>query len=252
MYVCLTTRPWSLAARPPPRSSSISAATKTRTAGSIGANLFFRDTRYTVTSTDCRVETRLTAAGKAGEVTLPVDSTAGFFTTDGIWIERTGTNEEQTTVIGVGKGTLHASVSMGHPSGSYVTRKTKAWHVAQKLADIINTAGASVLGRFGPDQSGVIHAQAWASGPSAGGITLTFVLGTGTTARYGKLGNLDRVFVAHDRTLAGVPVGSGQGFQWSAGSGATLLFANGDNTTKYRVTLDFTQTLLDKNGAVVR
>jgi hypothetical protein len=194
----------------------------------------------------------LTAAVKAGDVSLPVDSTAGFFTTDGIWIERTGTNEEQTTVIGVGTGTLHASVSMGHPSGSYVTSKTKAWHVAQKLADIINTAGASVPGRFGPDQSGVIHAQAWASGPSTGGITLTFALGTGATARYGKLGNLNRVSLAHGRTLAGVPVGSGQGFQWTAGSGATLLFANGDNTTKYHVTLDFTQTLLDKNGAVVR
>ena len=160
-------------------------------------------------------------------------------------------NEEQTTVIGVGTGAIHASVSMGHPSGSFVTRKTKAWHVAQKLADIINTAGASVAGRFGPDQSGVIHAQAWASGPSTGGITLTFVLGTGATARYGKLGNLDRVFVAHGRTLAGVPVGSGQGFQWTAGSGASLLFANGDNNTKYHVTLDFTQTLLDKLGAVV-
>jgi hypothetical protein len=60
-----------------------------------------------------------------------------------------------------------------------------------------------------------------------------------------------RCFVAHGRTLAGVPVGSGQGFQWTAGSGATILFANGDNTTKYHVTLDFTQTLLDKLGAVV-
>jgi hypothetical protein len=189
--------------------------------------------RYTVTSTDCRVETQLSAAVKAGDVSLPVSSTAGFATADGIWIERAGTNEEQTTVIGVGTGALHASVSMGHPSGSYVTRKTKAWHVAQKLADIINTAGASVAGRFGPDQSGVIHAQAWAM------------------SRYGKLGNLDRVFVARGRTLAGVPVGSGQGFQWTAGSGATILFANGDNTTKYHVTLDFTQTLLDKLGAVV-
>ena len=149
-------------------------------------------------------------------------------------------------MIGVGTGALHASVSMGHPSGSYVTRKTKAWHVAQKLADIINTAGASVAGRFGPDQSGVIHAQAWASGPSTGGITLTFVLATGATSRYGKLGNLDRVFVAHGRTLAGVPVGSGQGFQWTEGSGATVVFADGDNNTKYHVTLDFTQPLLDK------
>jgi len=131
-------------------------------------HLYFRDIRCTVTSTDCRVETQLTAAVKAGDVSIPVDGTAGFFTTDGIWIERSGTNEEQTTVIGVGAGAVHASVSMGHPSGSYVTRKTKAWHVAQKLAGIINTAGASVAGRFGPDQSGVIDAQTWARGPSTG------------------------------------------------------------------------------------
>jgi len=30
------------------------------------------------------------------------------------------------------------------------------------------------------------------------------------SSRYGKLGNLDRVFLAHVRTLDGVPVGSGQ------------------------------------------
>ena len=212
-------------------------------------HLYFRDTRYTVTSSDCRVETQLRANVNAGDITLPVQSSAGFDTGDGIWIERTGRNEEETTVIGAGTGTIHASVSMGHPSGSFVTRKTKAWHVAKKLAEIINTVGASVAGRFGPDQSGVIHAQAWASGPSTGGITLTFALGAGATARYGKLGNLDRVFVAHGRTLAGVPVSSGQGFQWTAGSGSSFMFANGDNNTKHHVTLDFTQTLLDKLGA---
>ena len=78
------------------------------------------------------------------------------------------------------------------------------------LSDIINTAGASVAGRFGPDQSGVIHAPAWASGPSTGGITITFVLASGSTSRYGKLGNLARVFATHGRTLGGVPVGTGQ------------------------------------------
>ena len=187
----------------------------------------------------------------AGDSSLPVSSVSGFAAADTIWLERTGTNEEQTTVVGVGATSLNASVSMGHPSGSFVTRKTKAWHVAQKLADIINTAGVSVAGRFGPDQSGVIHAQAWASCPSTGGITITFVLASGTTARYGKLGTLDRVFLAHGRTLAGVPVGSGQGFQWTAGSGASLQFTNGDNNAKYHVTLDFTQTLLDKNRTAV-
>ena len=214
-------------------------------------HLYFRDTRFTVTSTDCRVETQLTADVNAGDASLPVQNTAGFSAADGIWIERAGTNEEQTTVAGVLSNSLTATVSMDHPNGSFVTRKTKAWHVAQKLADIINTAGASVAGRFGPDQSGVIQAQAWASGPSTGGITITFVLASGTTARYGKLGNLDRVFLAHGRTLSGVPVGSGQGFQWSAGSGTSLPFTKGDNNTNYHVTFDFTQPLLDKLGAVV-
>ncbi len=209
-------------------------------------HLYFRDTRYTVTSTDCRVETQLAADVTAGDSSLPVLSTAGFAATDGIWIERTGTNEEQTTVAGVAGSSLTASVSMGHPTDSFVTRKTKARHLAQKLAAVINTAGDSVAGRFGPDQSGVIHAQAWESGPSSGGITITFVLVSGTAPRYGKLGNLDRVFLAHGRTPDG-----DQGFQWSAGSGASLQFANGDNNTKYHVTLDFTQPLLDKLGVPV-
>ena len=37
----------------------------------------------------------------------------------------------------------------------------------------------------------------------------------------------------------------------TAGSRATILVANRDNNTKYRVTLDFAQTLLDRNGAAV-
>jgi hypothetical protein len=53
-------------------------------------HLYFRDTRYTVTSTDCRAETQLTSGVKAGDSSLPVQSTAGFADGDGIWIERTG------------------------------------------------------------------------------------------------------------------------------------------------------------------
>ena len=214
-------------------------------------HLYFRDTRYTVASSDCRVETYLTAAVAAGDVSLPVNDVTGFATTDSIWLERTGTNEEQTTVIGVGTSAIHASVSQGHTAGSFVTRKTRAWHVAQKLADIINTAGATVAGRFGPDQSGVIHATTWASGPSSGGIAITFVTASGATARYGKLGNLDRVLVSHGRTLAGVPVTTGQGFEWTAGSGTSVPFTGGDNDTKYHITLDFTAAILDRYGAVV-
>ena len=75
-----------------------------------------------MTSTDCRVETQLTATVNAGDASLPVQSTAGFSAADGIWIERTGANEEQTTVAGVLSNSLTASVSMGHPGGSFVTR----------------------------------------------------------------------------------------------------------------------------------
>src|SRR5713101_2709781 len=37
----------------------------------------------------------------AGDASLPVQSTVGFSGAAGIWIERAGTNEEQTTVTGV-------------------------------------------------------------------------------------------------------------------------------------------------------
>ena len=129
-------------------------------------HLYFRDTRYTVTSTDARVETQLTSDVAAGDIVLPVVSAAGFGTSDTIWLERTGTNEEQTTVIGAGGTSINASVTIDHPGGSFVTRKTRAWHVAQKLAAIINTAGDSVAGRFGPDQTGVIQAQAFGASVS--------------------------------------------------------------------------------------
>jgi hypothetical protein len=43
--------------------------------------------------------------------------------------------------VGVGTGMLYAGVSMSHASGSFVTRKTMAWHVAQKSADMINATG---------------------------------------------------------------------------------------------------------------
>jgi hypothetical protein len=41
-------------------------------------HLYFRDTRYTVTSADARVETQLTADVAAGEMSLPVNDVTGF------------------------------------------------------------------------------------------------------------------------------------------------------------------------------
>ena len=208
-------------------------------------HLYFRDARYTVTSTDARVETTLTQATVAGDVALRVNDATGINTGDYIWIERTGTNEEQTHVVGGGGIWINAPVSMAHPYGSFVTRKTQAYHMAQVLATAINTAGATVAGRFGPDQSGVIHAQAF-----GGGLILRFLAATGATSRYGKLGNLDRVFLAHGRTLGGVPQSTGQGFLWTDGSGTSVQFAGGDNDTKYHISIPFT-ALQDKNNATV-
>lgn len=60
-------------------------------------HVFFRDTRYTVTTTDARAETTLTAPvgnDQPGEVWMPVGSTDGFETGDWIYIEKTGANKE--------------------------------------------------------------------------------------------------------------------------------------------------------------
>ena len=50
-------------------------------------HLYFRDTRYTVTSTDARVETQLTSDVAAGGIVLPVVIAEGFGTSDTIWLE---------------------------------------------------------------------------------------------------------------------------------------------------------------------
>ena len=46
-----------------------------------------------------------------------------------IWIERTGTNEEQTTVLSIAGNVITARVTMAHPDQYYVTRQTHARHV---------------------------------------------------------------------------------------------------------------------------
>ena len=67
------------------------------------------------------------------------------------------------------------------------------------------------------------------------GIKLSFKSATGATSRYGKLGNLDRIVVAHGRTKGGVEDPLNQGFQWTEGNGASVQFAGGDNDTKYHI-----------------
>ena len=138
-------------------------------------------------------------------------STAGFYAGCTDLIERTGTNEEQTIVIAWALSATLSGVCEGRASsGSYVTRKSTYFDLVQKFIALINTPGETVAGRYGPDQSGVIVASLdiTARHPSSSSRAPA-----GATSRYGKLGNLDRVFVACGRTLGGVDQnGVGQGF----------------------------------------
>lgn len=223
-------------------------------------HLYFRDTRYTVTSTDCRIETQ--AVGGFGPALDPdngqqintriyVQDASGFAPGDTITIERGGANEERTTVTAVGTtpggSYIEAWVTGAHPDECFITHETRAFHLASKFADLINASGESVAGRFGPDQSGVIGAQAGgASSYQSGALHLEFKSSTPDGSLYGKLGNLDRVLVTHGRTLRGDP-DSHQGFQWTDGSGAAYRFRGGDNDTRYRIELPF-GALTDKLG----
>jgi hypothetical protein len=160
-------------------------------------HLYFRDTRYTVAHTDCTVETTLSADVTAGTTAqdIPVASTTGIGVGDYVYIERTGTNEELVRVEDVGAGKIRCVVTMSHPSGSFVTLQLGAKHLLLKLAQIINTPGDPVAGRFGPDQSGVISASATAFSTSVASLQLQFATPSLPAARYGKLGNIDRVLV---------------------------------------------------------
>jgi hypothetical protein len=224
-------------------------------------HVYFRDTRYTITSTDCRVETQISgniAPDPAGGLTeIYVDDTAGFAEGDLIDIERGGTNFETVQLVHIVTGvfpTFYAYITKTHASRSFVTRVTQAIHLARKLGDIINTPdppGGSVVGRFGPDQSGVITATVGGGSTYQSGILyLEFKAAAPNNSIYGKLGNLDRIVVAHGRTKDGAVDESTQGFQWTDGSGSSYRFYGGDNTIRYHVELPF-GSLTDKDGNAV-
>lgn len=122
-----------------------------------------------------------------------------------------------------------------------------AYDALLRLAQIINTPGATVEGRYGPDQSGVITASVIHTGPAgapSAALVLTFATPPLPAARYGKLGNLDRVLVTSGHQGAG-----GQNLDWTGPRNPR--FTGGDNDTRYRITLDFTQPLLDMLGRTV-
>ena len=76
---------------------------------------------------------------------------------DTITIERTGTNEETTTVIEVGVDPtsgpyMLAWVTKSHTSDVFIDRETQRHATSRRSSrTIINTSGDTVAGRFGPD-----------------------------------------------------------------------------------------------------
>ena len=83
-------------------------------------------------------------------------------------------------------------------------------------------------------------------------LQLEFATPALPAARYGKLGNIDRVLVTSGHVDAESPDPPGsQQIDWSGGSGTSRRFSGGDNDTEYHITLDFTQPLLDKLSRTV-
>ena len=204
-------------------------------------HVWFRDTRYTVAHTDAILETQLAQDVQGGGVSwIYVGSAAGFRAGDWVYIERTGTNEELVAVLAVdaAQNRLQANVTLAHPAGSYVTLRVEGYHIAEKFAAIINDPG-SPAGRYGPGQTAVITAQGGIGLNRSGYLRISFK----PDANYGKLGNLDRVLATCGHQGAGQLAGN-----WLQ---RTARFTGGDTDKKYRVTLDFTEPLLDKNGRAV-
>jgi hypothetical protein len=183
-------------------------------------HLHFRDTRYTVASTDARVEVRASFpygptydpnSGLPTYTHIRVDDHRDFAPGDAIVLERSGANEETTTVIQTGDDIgwpyLLATVTMDHPMDSYVTRKTQPIHLAEKLAEVINTRGDSVPGRYGPDQSSTLLATVGGGSSYQSGTLYLRFKSPSYHTYYGKLGNLDRILVTHGRTFDGAPNG---------------------------------------------
>src|SRR5581483_5510322 len=122
-----------------------------------------------------------------------------------------------------------------------------AYDALLRLAEIINTPGEAVEGRYGPDQSGVITATVIHTGPAgapSAAVVLTFATPPLPAARYGKLGNLDRVLVTSGHQGVG-----GQSLDWTGPRNPR--FTGGDNDTRYHITLAFTEPLLGKLGRTV-
>jgi len=234
----------------------------------------FRDTRYTVATTDARVDTTLTAAvgsDQPGEVWLLVVSAAGCETGDWFYIEKTGANEELVYAVEVDHGTnqIKAHITLTHAQGSFVTLVPGSRAITAKMAALINDATADdIPGRYGPCQASIIQAAAFTETPAGPGdpVLSSLTLSFRADAGYGKLGNIDRLMAScgHQQLVPGErppgydPLYDSLGGAWRGdgpdGSWDKPVFARfrgGDSDKKYHVTLDFTQELRDKQNRVV-
>jgi hypothetical protein len=238
-----------------PGSASVRIAGTSPKWGVDTLHLHFRDTRYSVATTDVLFETQLAADVKSATEAqwVHVEDASQFQMGDYAILERLGTNEEMCYVLDADAimGAILINCTQGHPAGSYVTRVTNVLHLREKFIELINTAGESVAGGFGPDQTAVIEASAG----STNEVVITFKTPDPPAANYGKLGNMDVLLVTGGHQQLGSPFPSGydpaddaEGFSWET---ATAMFSGGDCDKKYHITLDFTQPLTDRAGHTV-
>jgi hypothetical protein len=205
-------------------------------------HLYFRDTRYTVTHIDARMEAQVAGYNPAtGELRL-VEGTPFPF---GAWavIDPGAATEELVRLDPHPSFDRYiVSCSFSHEAGCTVRLVPGADAMIAKLVEIINTPGEEVAGRYGPDQTGTISAIGSGTLQEAR-IMLTFRNAPPPDGCYGALGNLDRVFASSGHAGAGAPA-----FAWEQ---ENVRFQKGDNERRYHIDLDFHAGLKDKLNRAV-
>ncbi len=200
-------------------------------------HLYFRDTRYTVTHIDARVEAQIEEYNPTtGELRLAEGTPFPF----GAWavIDPGAATEEMVRLDPHPSFDRYiVSCSFPHEAGCKVRLVPGADAMIAKLVEIINTPGEEVAGRYGPDQTGTISAIGSGNLHEAR-IMLTFRNAPPPDGCYGVLGNLDRVFACSGHAQTGPPA-----FAWEK---ENVRFQKGDNERRYHIDLDFGAGLKDK------
>ena len=205
-------------------------------------HLYFRDTRYTVTHIDARVETTIEDYDPVtGELTL---ADTALFPPGSLVVVEPGTPREEIVRLNPWPDFEHYSVvfSYAHEVGSAVRMIPGPDAMCRKLAEVINTPGEAVAGRYGPDQTATILASGGGTFDEAG-ISLSFRNLPPPDACYGALGNIDRIFMTSGHEGTGVGA-----FAWASDNAR---FHGGDNLRRYHIDLDFAAGLTDKLGRPV-